>query len=94
MRDYSTRSTEEATTHRLFDEALARNWSQGRAVVSLVFRAMWSSALTVDNIATIGQAMAFLTDKPDLSRTLTDLAREKVLRSYMSRGVRHYEVNF
>ncbi len=93
-KDFTKRSAEEARTHELL-ETVYRNeakWSPERVMAANVFKAMWSSALPVDKIERVASAMYGM--EADLKSTLTDLCREKVLRSRMDHGVRLYEINF
>lgn len=99
MRNYTQRSAEEAKTHQLFGEYFSdeKRWSPTGAIIANVFRAMWSSALTADSICRIGVAMTnYMADQDiaDLQDKLTALVKAKVLRSFVKRGERLYEVNF
>ena len=68
------------------------DWTPQNALIAFVFKAMYSSALSVEAINAIGKA-TFGSWLPD-NKALTAAVRQGVLRSRMIRGVRHYEINF
>ena len=95
MTNHTTRSAEEAKTHELIENfRKTHEWRQDTQIVMIVFKAMWSSALPIDQINKIGSAMANLVSEADLQEACTILARAKVLRSRQKNGRRFYEVNF
>lgn len=63
-------------------------------LVRAVFITHYGSSLPVERINTMAAALAGYVGPLDLSTELTSLARAKVLRSRMIKGVRHYEINF
>lgn len=80
----------EIRTRELFNTV---EWTSNRQLVANVFVALWASSFTREQLEKIGAAMHNL--RPvDLSETLTELVRLKVLRSRTHRGVRLYEVNY
>lgn len=95
MVDYSKRDAFEAKTHQLFDEYQAANWSSDVAVIAVVFKAMYSSALPASRIEKIAYAMNLGgPTKPEaFANVLKTLCRAKVLRSRAGKE-RLYEVNF
>lgn len=96
-KDFKTRSDEEAKTYELFHTAVTAQdakWSPSRAAVAIVFMAMWSSALTAPSVVKVAQAMNGMGEEKAIRAALTELTREKVLRSYVKQGQRFYEVNY
>lgn len=64
---------------------------QGMLIVGRVFKAMWSSSLTVEHINELAAAMFSMTGF-EAGPALTRLAKAKVLRSYVKQGRRRYEL--
>lgn len=94
---HTLRSQHEAETHALFDfghPAHKLDWTPSRAMVAQVFKAMWHASLPAEQINKIAIAFGSMQEGQDLTDTLTELTRAKVLRSITKRGVRRYEVNF
>ena len=66
--------------------------SMGAVLIKTAFRAMWSSSLPVARVERIAAALHNY-DTVDLQEDLTKMAKAKILRSRVIRGVRHYEIN-
>ena len=92
--DYTTRSAEEAKTHELLDTYRDANWSPEKAILAQVFKAIWSSSISVERVNKIAIALNSMGESGDLQKTLTEAVRAKILRSRMHGGVRLYEVNY
>ncbi len=88
-------SADEITTRTLFNDALDREWTPYRASVAVIFvrESAYSLpvAALVDRVNMLG---AYTITADTLQKVLTGLVYEKVLRSRMISGVRHYEVNY
>lgn len=97
MTDFTTRSTEEAKTYQLFAKYCEDNWSPTAAMLAGVFKAKHYAALPVKQIVAMVEAMnncTILDEGVEIQKTLTKLARAKVLRSRVCSGRRFYEVNY
>jgi hypothetical protein len=93
MTDFTTRSTAEAKTYELFAPfTQGETFDPSKAIVGKVFQAMYHSSLPADRVTQIGVALSGI--GVDLQEALTKLVRDKVLRSRVISGVRHYEVNY
>jgi hypothetical protein len=95
--DYTVRSPLEAKALTLINEFLSieGNWSPTTAMVGIVFRAMYSSALTKEYIARVGKAIVGMPEDaalPDLDRALRVMVRSNVLRTYLLNNERRWEV--
>jgi hypothetical protein len=99
-RNYAARDANEARTLEMLDQFMEKGWTPDTAVIAMVWRACWSSALPVDSIVRIGCALAHYAPqaeermKPDLHKALSAMVRAKVLRTRRDRGRTLYEVNF
>jgi hypothetical protein len=94
MTDFTQRSELEAKTYELFGNFRAQTgWDPSIIMVANVFQALWSSALTVERIKAVGEALS-ATHHWNPQPALTRLVKAKVLRSYVKQGRRLYEVNY
>ncbi len=84
---------DELATRVLLDTYRDKEWSQDRAILAIVWKACWSSAMDVDQINRIANAMCNM-ESYNAQSTLTAACRAKVLRSYTKHGRKLYEVNF
>lgn len=75
-------------THQVTTE-----WTPGDAAVRLVFSAQWGSSLPVSRVEEIAHALGGL-HLNSIQTSLTKMVNQKLLRSRMIRGVRHYELAF
>lgn len=87
----------ELTARRLIEEyRTARGADIFITEVALlnVWTAQWSAALPVEQIVRVGEALNNCSLGENVPKALTMMVRAKLLRSFVSRGVRYYEVNF
>lgn len=97
MKNYSTRSSEEAMTYQLFAEHFAdeNNWTSAKAAVANTFKAMWTASLPADKVHAVTVAMSSIAfEEASVQKALTALVRAKVLRSHRHSGRTFYEVNY
>jgi 2-hydroxychromene-2-carboxylate isomerase len=85
------------TETELQARALLQNNSGDDMYVTIakgVFRAMWSSAMTLSHVQAVGIAINSLShlDQDALQAALTKLVRAKVLRTRSAQGRKFYEV--
>ena len=96
--DFSRRSAQEAKTHELLDawalDARGIDHSYQRQTVARVFRACWSSALSVDQVEAIGSALNSFSVVGELEPMLKKFCRAQILRKRTVDGTTHYEVNY
>jgi hypothetical protein len=90
-------ASHEVTTRRLFNEALDRNHSMARHQVAQVFVANASYSLSVDRILKLAEVEPTPGNAgrgDEVRKALTQLVREKVLRSRRCENQTLYEVNY
>lgn len=89
-------SPETIATAALFDTVtkVDATWSPHRQMVSNVFNAFPTRALTREQITLVAQAVEALPQDADLTPTLAYYVRKGVLRTRSSWGKKFYEVNF
>ena len=83
----------EIAARAVIDDESKVDWTPDIAMVRVTFRACWYSALTVDQIINIGEAISGQ-KYCDVKKALMALVRAKTLRAYNKCGVRFYEINF
>lgn len=93
MTDYTTRSAEEAKTHKLIDER-TMEWTPTGACLAQVWKACYIKAMTVEQVNAVAIALCSLQQGADFQAELTKWARAKILRSYVKQGRKLYEVNY
>jgi hypothetical protein len=89
---YSLRSPLEVKALRMMEERKLE-WTSSDATLALVWKAMWSAALPLSRINDLAFSIAGLAEIPDLTPDLAKWTKAKLLRSYMKRGQRLWELN-
>lgn len=90
----------ERAARRLIEASRARRATAQRSMICNVFRAMWASAVPVDRVIQIAEAMhasAITTSEHGhaiMRKELTRMVRAGYLRSRVSEGQRLYEVAY
>lgn len=69
----------------------AQEWHQERQLMLMVWKAMWSSALGIERINQVANALGGV-EHADLQRVCTHAVRAGLLRSYMVGRERMYEL--
>ena len=92
MTDFTKRTVLEAQAHEMLDTYRDNDWSPEKAVLAMVFKAVYASSMPVDRLNKLADVLACY--RSDMQPILTKAVRDKVLRGRTIRGVRHYEINF
>lgn len=93
MENFTTRSENEAKTIKAMFEFRNAATSSAEIMVANVFEKMWSSAMTEQNVVSIGEAIHNC-EGLDVKSILAKMVRAKILRTRTITGRRFYEVNF
>lgn len=87
---------EEQSRKMLATHQVTTEWNRTQGAVRLVFGCQWGNSLPVSRITEIANVLGGVTGftEDGVQIALTQMVSQKLLRSRMIQGVRHYELAF
>lgn len=100
MTDFTKRTALEAATYEVLANYIAKReaikgWSSEALSIQMVFRAMYTSSLTVARIAKVAEALGgVIYSSSELEAELNAMVKAKALRRRKAQGAFLYEVRY